>query len=115
RNIRVMRIITRLNVGGPSIQAATLSQQLRARGFETLLVHGRLGPGEGDMRYLLDEQSPVRLMPTLQRPLAPVDDAATFVRLIGLLREFRPDIVHTHMAKAGSLGRTAAMAYNRTA
>src|SRR4051794_12790142 len=51
--MRVVRVITRLNVGGPSIQAITLSDRLAARGFETLLVHGQLDSGEGDMRYLL--------------------------------------------------------------
>src|ERR1051325_8309114 len=50
---RVLRIITRLNIGGPSIQAIALSERLAARGFETRLLHGRLGVGEGDMRYLL--------------------------------------------------------------
>ncbi len=50
---RVVRIITRLNVGGPSIQAATLSDRLEDHGFHTTLLHGALGPGEGDMSYLL--------------------------------------------------------------
>ena len=50
---RVVRVITRLNIGGPAIQAASLTTRLVADGFETCLVHGRLDAGEGDMRYLL--------------------------------------------------------------
>ena len=113
--MRVVRIITRLNVGGPSIQASTLSQRLRARGFETLLVHGQLGAGEGDMRYLIDGNTRTRHLPALRRPVAPAHDALALAQLIDVLRDERPDIVHTHMAKAGTLGRLAAAVYNRTA
>ncbi|MCU1386377.1 MAG: hypothetical protein JWL71_5074 [Acidobacteria bacterium] len=112
--MRVLRIITRLNVGGPSIQAITLSDRLAGRGFETLLVHGQLGAGEGDMRYLLPSSVAVRHLPALRRPLAPAHDALALAQLIDLLRHTRPDIVHTHMAKAGTLGRLAAAIYNRT-
>jgi glycosyltransferase involved in cell wall biosynthesis len=113
--VRVVRIITRLNIGGPSIQAITLSSRLTARGLETLLVHGRLGEGEGDMRYLLDGSTETRALPALRRPIAPAHDAVALAQLLDLLRDMRPDIVHTHMAKAGSLGRTAAAIYNVTA
>jgi glycosyltransferase involved in cell wall biosynthesis len=112
--MRVARIITRLNVGGPSIQAMELSERLTGRGFDTLLVHGRLGEGEGDMRYLLSDAARVRQISTLQRAIAPIDDARTLARLVRLLGEFQPHIVHTHMAKAGTLGRIAAAIYNRT-
>jgi glycosyltransferase involved in cell wall biosynthesis len=113
--VRVVRIITRLNVGGPSIQASTLSHRLRARGFETLLVHGQLGAGEGDMRYMIDPGTRTRQLPALRRPLAPAHDTLALAQLIDILRDERPDIVHTHMAKAGTLGRVAAAVYNRTA
>jgi len=113
--VRVVRIITRLNVGGPSIQASTLSHRLRARGFETLLVHGQLGAGEGDMRYMIDAGTRTRQLPALRRPLAPAHDALALAQLIDILRDERPDVVHTHMAKAGTLGRLAAAVYNRTA
>src|SRR5689334_25239837 len=80
-----------------------------------MLVHGSLGAGEGDMRYLLsDERVDVRHVPALRRPVAPLSDAAALASVFQLLRSFRPDIVHTHMAKAGSVGRLAAAAYNRT-
>ena len=113
--MRVLRIITRLNVGGPSIQAITLSDRLAARGFETLLVHGQLDRGEGDMQYLLPPSVAVRHLATLKRPVAPAHDALALVQLVDILRDLRPHIVHTHMAKAGTLGRVAAAIYNRTA
>jgi glycosyltransferase involved in cell wall biosynthesis len=116
--IRVARIITRLNIGGPSIQAAALATRLVPRGFETLLVHGSLGAGEGDMRYLLPTDAngvEVRHVPALQRAVAPVDDASALREIVTLLGAFRPDVVHTHMAKAGSVGRIAAAIYNGTA
>jgi len=112
--VRVLRIITRLNIGGPSIQAITLSDRLASRGFETLLVHGQLDTGEGDMRYLLPASVTVKPLPALRRPLAPAHDGIALAQLLDLMRDLRPQIVHTHMAKAGTLGRAAAAIYNRT-
>jgi len=110
---RVLRVITRLNIGGPAIQAVSLSAGLVREGFDTLLVHGRLGPDEGDMSYLLANQ-PVHTLhlPALQRRPRPVADLWTFARLLRIIARFRPDIVHTHMAKAGLLARAAAVFYN---
>jgi glycosyltransferase involved in cell wall biosynthesis len=111
-------MITRLNIGGPSIQAVELSSRLAARGFETLLVHGTLGPGEGDMRYLVEASaSPPRTvqLPALRRELDAVHDARAIWQVYRLLCDVKPAIVHTHMAKAGGVGRLAAAAYNRTA
>jgi glycosyltransferase involved in cell wall biosynthesis len=111
--IRVARIITRLNIGGPSIQAVTLSDQLRAFGCETLLVHGSLSDGEGDMAYLLDSlQVKTASLPALQRAVAPATDVRALAGILRLLRAFKPHIIHTHTAKAGTLGRLAALAYN---
>src|SRR5882724_9540737 len=98
--VRVLRVITRLNIGGPSIQAITLSERLTARGFDTRLLHGRLGAGEGDMRYLLTTPAVARQMTALRREIAPLHDGIALVQLLGALRDFRPHILHTHMAKA---------------
>jgi glycosyltransferase involved in cell wall biosynthesis len=111
----VVRIITRLNIGGPSIQAATLSDRLRDHGFETHLVHGQLGEGEGDMSYLLPGDVNQTHLPSLQRRIAPAADVAAFQSIYRLLCRVRPAVVHTHMAKAGAVGRLAAVTYNRTA
>jgi len=112
--VRIARIITRLNIGGPSIQAVTLTERLSARGFDTLLIHGSLGEGEGDMRYLLAPSTRVEHVPALRRELAPGSDIAAFAQVSAILRDFKPHIIHTHMAKAGAVGRTAAAMYNRS-
>jgi glycosyltransferase involved in cell wall biosynthesis len=113
---RIARIITRLNVGGPAIQAVTLSERLEACGYHTLLLHGRLGPGEGDMRYLVppNPRFDLESVPALQREVAPIADVAALGQITALLRRFRPHIVHTHMAKAGTIGRLSATIYNAT-
>ena len=114
--IRVARIITRLNIGGPAIQAVMLSDCLRARAFDTLLMYGYLAEGEGDMTYLLDNRQ-VRqaYVPSMGRSVSPFADMQAVVAILRHLRAFQPHIVHTHTAKAGTLGRLATIAYNRTA
>jgi glycosyltransferase involved in cell wall biosynthesis len=115
--IRVLRLITRLNIGGPSIQAIELTCRLPARGYNAMLAHGVTGDGEGDMRYLFDGRPRVGYevvdIPTLQRPLSPLADLQSLRVVLQLIRRFKPAILHTHMAKAGTVGRTAAIVYNR--
>src|SRR5688572_31875067 len=112
--VPVARVITRLNIGGPSIQAVRLTTALEPYGFSTVLYHGRLGAGEGDMSYLIPAGADARFIDTLCRPLSPIDDVRALLRLYREFRRVRPRIVHTHMAKAGMLGRLAAAAYNLT-
>jgi glycosyltransferase involved in cell wall biosynthesis len=112
--IAVVRIITRLNIGGPSIQAARLTSGLEVHGFTTTLIHGKLGEGEGDMSYLIAPGSRVIYLDTLRRPLSPLNDLRALFRIYGELKRARPAIIHTHMAKAGLIGRVAAALYNLT-
>jgi glycosyltransferase involved in cell wall biosynthesis len=113
--VRVVQIITRLNVGGPAAQVILASDRLTPRGFETLVVHGRLGEDEGDMRYLLPAaRVQTRYVPALRRRLAPLRDLIALVRILAVLRAVQPQIVHTHTAKAGTLGRIAAAIHNST-
>jgi glycosyltransferase involved in cell wall biosynthesis len=108
--IRVVRIIARLNVGGPAIQAITLTKCLEPLGYRTTLVRGREEPEEGNMDYLADELGVVPvLVPSLRRNPG-WRDVRALLGLIGVLRRERPEIVHTHAAKAGTLGRVAALA-----
>jgi glycosyltransferase involved in cell wall biosynthesis len=112
---RVVRIITRLNIGGPAIQAIDLSRELKSAGFDTHLVYGRLDTGEGDMTRLLPlDGIHATNVGDLSRPVSPPRDARALWRLYRELCRSKPDIVHTHTAKAGALGRLAALAYNRT-
>jgi glycosyltransferase involved in cell wall biosynthesis len=110
----VVRIITRLNIGGPSIQATRLTSALAHQGFDTTLIHGRLGDGEGDMSYLIEPGAHAIYLDALRRPLSPLSDLRAGWRLYREIKRVRPVIVHTNMAKAGMLGRVAATAYNLT-
>jgi glycosyltransferase involved in cell wall biosynthesis len=113
---RIARIITRLNIGGPSIQAIDLSRELASSGFETCLIHGHLAEGEGDMTAFLPlGRTETVYIESLVRPISPLRDLRAFWQIYRTLRTWRPNIVHTHMAKAGSVGRLAALVYNRTA
>ena len=105
--IRVVRIIARLNIGGPAIQAITLTRLLEARGYRTRLVRGVEGRDEGNMDYLAQE---LRVAPTLvssMRRDPSTRDLSALWSLVCILRRDRPRIVHTHAAKAGTLGRIA--------
>lgn len=109
RRIKVVRIITRLNIGGPAVHAILLSEQLDPACFESILVAGSTTPSEGDMLALARRKHlEPRAVPELGRELSARDDLIALARLYRLIRAERPDVVHTHMAKAGTLGRIAA-------
>lgn len=104
---RVLRVITRLTVSGPSMHVALLDTGLAERGWQTLLAHGTIEPDESEMN--LDSIAvPVRRIRTLRRRIRPGSDARALVDLVRLMRRYRPDVVHTHQSKAGLLGRLAA-------
>ena len=112
--IAIARVITRLNIGGPARQAIGLTIALEPAGFRTTLFHGQLGPGEGDMAGTLDHAGRAIFVPHLRRPVSPLADLRTFLQLYRAFQQLRPRIVHTHMAKAGLIGRLAATAFNWT-
>jgi glycosyltransferase involved in cell wall biosynthesis len=106
----VLRVIARLNLGGPAHQASLLSgRRLDPDRYETLLVHGQLAAGEESMADLADaEGARTEFLPTLVQPVDPRRDLVTIRRLSALIAEFRPHLIHTHTAKAGFVGRSAA-------
>jgi glycosyltransferase involved in cell wall biosynthesis len=108
--VRVLRVIARLNMGGPALHVAYLTAGLAERGYETTLVAGSLARGEDSMAFVADELGlTVRSVPELHRDISPVRDAVAAVRLARLIRRERPTILHTHTAKAGAVGRLAAL------
>jgi glycosyltransferase involved in cell wall biosynthesis len=108
---KVLRIIARLNVGGPARHVVWLSQGLDSLGYQTLLVAGVVPPGEDDMSYIAAEAGVTPLIvPQMSREISP-QDALTVWKLFRLMLSERPDIVHTHTAKAGTVGRIAGFMY----
>ena len=108
--MKIVRVIARLNVGGPAKHVVWLSK-LQAPNWESLLVAGTVPPGEDDMGYYASELGVTPIfVPEMSREIS-VNDALTVWKLYQLFRRERPDIVHTHTAKAGTVGRVAGFFY----
>jgi glycosyltransferase involved in cell wall biosynthesis len=107
--IRILRVIARLNMGGPALHVSYLANGLDERGYRTTLVSGSLSRGEGSMSFAAEDRGVgVVSVPELARELSPANDVVAIRRLVQLIRSERPHILHTHTAKAGAIGRTAA-------
>jgi hypothetical protein len=106
--IRVMQVLTRLGAGGPPLHVLCLNHEMGRYGYEMLLMTGRCTNGERDMTYLLQDETHLRYIPEMQREISFRSDLVALWRLYRAMRQFRPEIVHTHTAKAGALGRIAA-------
>jgi glycosyltransferase involved in cell wall biosynthesis len=107
--VRVARLITRLNIGGPAYQAIYLSQRLQDSEFTSHLISGTVGGSEGSMEPLAAERGVViNRVPELGREVSAAADLRAVHSVFRLLRRIRPWIVHTHLAKAGTVGRVAA-------
>lgn len=106
---KVLRIINRLNLGGPTYNAAYLTKFMEPE-YETLLVSGMKDESEESSEYIVKDLDlyPV-YMPEMYRELNPFKDYKSYFRLRKLIEEYKPDIVHTHAAKAGAVGRLAAI------
>jgi len=105
---RILRIINRFNLGGPTHNAAYLTRYLPGD-FETLLVGGAQEQSEEGSGHILKNLGVEPLiLPEMQREVAPWRDRSAYRRIKQLIKEFKPDIVHTHAAKAGAVGRMAA-------
>jgi glycosyltransferase involved in cell wall biosynthesis len=108
--LRVLRVIARMNVGGPALQVTGLVQGMDPDRFDHRLLVGSVGPGEADYVQLRAPGLPHTTVPGLGRSPRPLDDARALRLLVREMRTFRPHLVHTHTAKAGVLGRAAAKA-----
>jgi glycosyltransferase involved in cell wall biosynthesis len=109
---RILRVITRMNIGGPATHVVLANRGLEERGWETLLVFGTVEPDEAEV----DTSTitvPFQRVPSLARPIRPLADARAGAAIAGVIRRFRPHVVHTHLAKAGQLGRGMALLTSR--
>jgi lipopolysaccharide/colanic/teichoic acid biosynthesis glycosyltransferase/glycosyltransferase involved in cell wall biosynthesis len=108
--VKIVRIIARLNIGGPAIHVITLTAGLDPDRFSTTLVTGSENPGEGSFLDLAKSRGvePVRIPDIVGEATFKLRDLRALLALYRLMRRERPQIVHTHTAKAGSLGRVAA-------
>ena len=109
--MKIVRIIARLNVGGPARHVTWLTAGMQDDGFESVLVAGTVPEGESDMGYFAAEHDvePVFIR-EMSRELS-LRDIVSFYKVLRLLLRERPDIIHTHTAKAGTVGRAAALVY----
>lgn len=113
KKIKVLRIITRLNIGGPAIHTILLTEGLDKNRFGFLFVCGSIDKSEGDMLYYsLQKNIRPIFIPELKRELNFLNDIIAFKKIYDIIKIERPDIIHTHTAKAGTLGRLSGILYN---
>ena len=106
--LKVLRIINRFNLGGPTYNAAYLTKYL-APDFKTLLIGGMKDDTEDSSEFILQNLGikPI-IIPEMLREISPKNDYIAYQKLKTIIKRFKPDIVHTHASKAGTLGRLAA-------
>ena len=110
RPVLIHRVIARLNVGGPAMHVVNLTRAMNDGPWRTRLIAGTVAGSEGDMAYYAEERGvAVVHLAGMSREISPLDDLRTLWSLWRLFRRERPDVVHTHTAKAGTLGRLAAI------
>ncbi len=110
RPIRICRVIARINGGGTAVHLQNLGASLDPSLFVQVILCGQVGSDEVDVSDdLRNAGLAVVQIPTLQRELRPISDLIAMFRLIGYFRKWKPDIVETHTAKAGTVGRIAAV------
>lgn len=110
QRLSIVHAIARLNVGGAALHVIELAALQRARGNDVVVVAGTLAEGEESMEYVAaDRGVPVLRLPALQRELSPLADTVAIRELRRTVMRRRADVLHTHTAKAGATGRTAAL------
>lgn len=109
RPVRIVHVLTRTNIGGASVMLVDLLNGLETTRFEQIVIRGPAIEAEGD--FLLGRNVPAEVITLrgLRRSIGLLDEIRSLIALVHELRRLRPDIVHTHMAKAGVLGRIAAV------
>jgi glycosyltransferase involved in cell wall biosynthesis len=113
--IKVMQIIARMNVGGPAVIVAELMRGLDTHHFDQVLITGYCDETEADYLDVVATDIKATRIAGLGRSVSPVADLKAFVGLIRTIKKFKPDVIHTHTAKAGVLGRLASILAGRGA
>ncbi len=112
--MRIVHVIARLNVGGAALHVLQLAREQALRGHDVVVVAGTLAAGEESMEYVADGLGVALLrLPVLQRELSLRADPAAILAVRQIIEERRPDVLHTHTAKAGATGRLAALSCGR--
>lgn len=109
RPIRVLRIISRMNVGGPAVQISGLMRGLDSSAFDHKLLTGHCDENESDYLINVAKDVNVTRIDGLGRSIKPVSDLGALISIIRIIRDYKPDIIHTHTAKAGVIGRIASI------
>lgn len=107
--IRILRIIARMNVGGPAVEISTLCEGLSHERFRQLLLYGNCSEDEIDFIVARSKTFEFIQVPSLGRSISPMQDLKAFIHVRRIIKRFKPHIVHTHTAKAGVIGRLAAL------
>jgi len=110
KKIKILRIITRLNIGGPTIHTVLLNAKMDSERYESYLLAGTIESNESDMAYFADKYSitPIYIN-SMSREIRFIKDFIALREIFKIIKKIKPDIVHTHTAKAGLLGRMAAI------
>ena len=112
RKIKVLRILNRFNVGGPVYNATYLTKYLNSDLYETLLIGGKPEKHEQSADYILNDlKVSFRQLKFMRRAISPLFDSISLIQIIIIIYKYKPNIIHTHAAKSGLLGRIAALFY----
>jgi glycosyltransferase involved in cell wall biosynthesis len=110
---KVLRIINRFNLGGPTFNAALLTKYM-APEYETMLIGGREESSEESSQHILNDLGiKAHYVDEMQRDIGLSNDRQAYLSIKKIIKEFQPDIIHTHASKAGAIGRSAGIAYGK--
>lgn len=112
KKIKVLRILNRFNVGGPVYNATYLTKYLNSDLYESLLIGGKPEKHEQSADYILNDlEVPFRQLKYMRRAISPLFDLISLIQIIIIIYKYKPNIIHTHAAKSGLLGRLASLFY----
>ena len=106
KKIRVLNIVNRFNLGGIVHYVSNISKSLDSENFESLIIGGKIEDHETSAKFIFDHENiKIKELPRMRRKISLFNDLISFIEILIIIKNFKPDIVHTHAAKAGLLGR----------